>query len=269
MKHWIWICLVILLGLAMPSPSAQAGALTDRLSTFPHWDHPPLTQPAKGDLFYPDWMIGTWSVTSTLVDLVAPLAPEIVSPGFESNRRTLNQPVTFLVRFVSAAQPQPSRNKLLIPGEPLQNAHTVIADRAFNGLNLARAYLGDRQVLSVKVDPRSPNRQITQLRNDRQLVSIITERNTETPDPDTFMTTEIFQQFFRGMPQAFFNVVENTTAYSRQPASSSSAIVADQITAVYLSPQDPDYFQARDRPVALYRYRLDFHAMIPEQPTLP
>nr|WP_319592620.1 hypothetical protein [Zarconia navalis] len=34
-------------------------------------------------------------------------------------------------------------------------------------------------------------------------------------------------------------------------------VTADRVTAIYLSPQDPDYFKAQDRPVALYRYRLD------------
>ncbi|MEL6327067.1 MAG: DUF6816 family protein, partial [Cyanobacteria bacterium J06626_23] len=36
------------------------------------------------------------------------------------------------------------------------------------------------------------------------------------------------------------------------------AITADQITAIYLSPRDPDYFKAFNKPVALYRYRLTF-----------
>jgi hypothetical protein len=44
------------------------------------------------------------------------------------------------------------------------------------------------------------------------------------------------------------------------------AIIAEQVTAIYLSPQDPNYFEAIDpeslfgqpRPVALYRYRLEF-----------
>ena len=45
-------------------------------------------------------MASTWQVTSTLIDLAAPLAPEIVTPGFEGNRRQLNQPVSFVVRFV-------------------------------------------------------------------------------------------------------------------------------------------------------------------------
>jgi hypothetical protein len=33
---------------------------------------------------------------------------------------------------------------------------------------------------------------------------------------------------------------------------------ANQVTAIYLSPQDPDYFAAGGRPVGLYRYRLEF-----------
>ncbi|MUL37107.1 hypothetical protein BWI75_12325 [Gloeocapsopsis sp. AAB1 = 1H9] len=53
------------------------------------------------------------------------------------------------------------------------------------------------------------------------------------------------------------NKVESTTAYHYLPQSH-FVIEADQGTAVYLSPQDPDYFAATSRPVALYRYRLEF-----------
>ena len=44
------------------------------------------------------------------------------------------------------------------------------------------------------------------------------------------------------------------------PTSLSSA---DQITAIYLSPQDPDYFKAKGQPVALYRYQLSFSPVQP------
>ena len=123
-------------------------------------------------------------------------------------------------------------------------------------MSIGRAYLGDRAIESVKVDPTSPNRQITQLRGGRQLVSIVTARGTETPAPDKFITTEVTQQVFRGTPQLYFNQVETTTAYQHLP-SETPAIEADQVTAVYLSPQDADYFKALERPVALYRYRLE------------
>src|SRR6476469_9186605 len=93
------LCLALLLWTG----EAQAGQLANRLADFPAWEGKPPVQVADEDLIYPDWMEGTWNVTSTLVDLVAPLAPEVVTPGFESNRRHLNQPVSFHVRFEAAS----------------------------------------------------------------------------------------------------------------------------------------------------------------------
>ncbi|MEP0868515.1 hypothetical protein NDA01_01725 [Trichocoleus desertorum AS-A10] len=270
MKQWsfdwrnlLWCCLSILIMLWQPI--AQAGPLGDRIAAFPQWQEQPPVQAAKGDLVYPEWLAGNWDVTSTLVDLVAPLAPEVITPGFESNRQYLQQPVQFRVRFAPAATSNKPKS-LLLPTTRPENGVEVVADRAFNGLNIAKAYLGDRAVLAVKVDPHSPNRQITLLRGDRQLISIVTGRATETPQADQFITTEVFQQQFRGAPQLYFNQVETTTSYQKSAQKSAAAenpaIVADQITAVYLSPQDPDYFKAgglsNRRPVALYRYRLDF-----------
>ena len=192
--------------------AAQAGQLKSHIESFPNWQK--LTVPsAQGDLIYPDWMAGTWNVTSTLVDVAAPLAPDLVTPGFESNRRSLNVPV----RFVRDA------------------SQDLVADRAFNGLNLARAYLCG-SVMAVKVDYTSPNRQITLLKGDRTLVSLVTGRATESLQNDEFITTEVFQQLFKGV-QPYFNEVESTTAYQ---ALANLAIEADQVTAVYLSPQDPD-----------------------------
>lgn len=267
------LCLII--GLFWANP-AQASPLAERVAAFPNWENKPPVQVAEDDLVYPQWLTGTWQVTSTLIDLVAPLAPKLVTPGFESNRQYLNQPIQFQVRFVEASPTQsfPILAKRLDRLPTYKN--NIIADRAFNGLNIAKAYLanGDNNpVLNVKVDPNSPNRQITTLKGNRQLVSIITGRLSETPTPDRFITSEVFQQLFRGMPQPYFNQVETTTDYHYSP-DAGVAIVADQLTAVYLSPQDPDYFKAsrstsgltsnipletlQEHPVALYRYRLEF-----------
>lgn len=257
-----WGILSVILLIFWSNP-AWAGVLSDRISTFPQWSSKPPVQLAVGDLGYPPWLAGTWEVSSTLVDLAAPLAPAVVTPGFDSNRQYLGQPVQFQVRFAPM-------QSLPTPGRSLQDRSApllprfrsfvrptteIVADRAFNGLNVAKAYLGDRAVLAVKVDPSSPNRQITLLPGDRQLTSTVTGRATETPDPDRFITTEVFQQQFRGGPQVYFNEVETTTSYHRID---SGKITADQITAIYLSPQDPNYFKAGDRPVALYRYQLEF-----------
>ncbi|BBD67181.1 hypothetical protein NIES4072_55260 [Nostoc commune NIES-4072] len=249
----IWSFCLLLLFLLWGG-DAFAGELSERLANFPQWEKLTSVQPASGDLVYPEWMAGTWQVTSTLVDLAAPLAPEIVTPGFEGNRRQLNQPVSFVVRFVKE---QPSITGLKILPQIKKKSPILVADRAFNSLNLARAYLGNEAVLLVKVDPDSPNRQITFLRSSRQLVSIVTARATETTPDDKFITTEVFQQLFKGGSRPYLNSVESTTAYHKLPTAN-PAIEADQVTAVYLSPQDPDYFKTGSRPVALYRYRLEF-----------
>ncbi len=251
----IWgFCLV--LALLLWGGGARAGVLADRISSFPNWDSKPSIAVAKGDLVYPDWMAGNWNVASTLVDLAAPLAPNIVTPGFEGNRRYLQQPVLFKVRF------QPEKNTGFILNNRNKLAQKIVADRNFNGLNIAKAYLGDGPVLSVKVDPTNPNRQITVLKGEKQLISIVTGRGTETPNPREFVSTEISQQVFRGESDIYLNEVETTTAYrvvgdGKNSDSASRKIEADQVTAIYLSPQDPDYFAAGGHPVALYRYRLE------------
>ena len=253
-KRLFWITLLFLVWL-LCSGQARAGALTERLDNFPNWTGKPPVQTAVGDLAYPAWMEGDWSMTTTLVDMAAPLAPEIMTPGFENNRQFLNQPVECVVRFVPARPLVPSNR--LVPTAVRQSAQ-IVSDRAFNGFNLARAYLGEAGVKAVKVDPSNPNRQITFLQGDRQLVSTVTGRATETPDEDEFVTTEVFQQLFRGRrPTLYLNEVENTTRYRRSDGSSLS-FDADQTTAIYLSPQDPDYFRALNKPVALYRYHLEF-----------
>ncbi|MFL9455789.1 MULTISPECIES: DUF6816 family protein [Nostocales] len=250
----IWACCLILLYLYWGG-AAEAGELSEKLANFERWEKLTSVQPAVGDLVYPEWMEGDWEVKSTLSDLAAPLAPDIVTPGFEGNRQYLNKPISFKVRFVKSKLPA-----IALKAIPTINSKSVavVADRAFNGLNLARAYLSDA-VLSVKVDPKTPNRQITFLRGDRQLVSTISGRATETTGDGKFIGTEVFQQIFKGGGRPFFNVVESTTAYHKLDGlAGSPAIEADQVTAVYLSPQDPNYFSAGSRPVALYRYRLEF-----------
>jgi len=256
-RNLVWLTLLALVWL-LCSGEALAGSLTDRVQRFPNWSNKPSVGSSQGDLVYPNWMAGTWQMTSTLTDMVAPLAPEVVTPGFEGNRKFLDQPIAAPIRFIPA-NIKAGRRLGRIGTTDTSPENTIVSDRAFNGLSLARAYLGDGWVEAVKVDPNNPNRQVTFLRDNRQLASTVTGRSVETPDQQTFITTEIFQQFFRGVGDAtaYLNEVENTTAYYQQPGEH-PAITADQITAIYLSPRDPDYFKARNQPVALYRYQLTF-----------
>lgn len=266
----IWtFCLIFLLVFCFDNSNCKAGELNQRLQNFPQWKKLTSVKRAVGDLIYPEWMKGEWEVKSTLVDLVAPLAPDIVTPGFESNRQYLNQPVSFKVRFVIQKPVLSVFNfqtpLFKIPLKRVANGDNkstaVIADRAYNGLNLARAILGKNTVKAVKVDPDSPNRQITFLLGERQLVSIVKSRATETTADGRFIATEVFQQLFKSSARPYLNSVESVTAYKKL-STSNPAIEANQVTAVYLSSQDPDFFKAANKPVALYRYRLEFFPIL-------
>lgn len=264
-RNLLWLVLLAFVWL-MCSAQAVAETLTERQQAFPNWQSKPSVAASEGDLAYPQWMAGTWRMDSTLVDMVAPMAPEIVTPGFEGNRQFLGKPIPAVIRFVEKSV---SKGRFL--NQPLFNTVEddveIVSDRGFNGLNLARAYLGDEWVKAVKVDPDNPNRQITFLKDNQQLISTVTGRTVEVPNAGSFATTEVFQQFFRNpssggstqdaAPTVYLNEVENTTIY-RKRSDPNFPIGADQITAIYLSPQDPDYFKAKDRPVALYRYQLSF-----------
>ena len=253
MLGWASRIATLLACLFLLVPVARAGPLDDRLADFPNWSGKPaaLESAVGRDLIYPDWMAGTWQVTSTLVELEAPLAPEIVTPGFEQNRSSLEQPVNFQVRF--GGQQPPARFGL--PRFwPTQKALPVVADRAFNGDRIARAYLGNDAVRAVNVEPTDPNRQLATLAGDRQLISTVTARASETPSTETFIGCEVTQQVYQSPGQIYLNEVEVTAAYRYHP--DDGTIEADQLSAIYLSPQDPQYFQAAGRPVALYRYAL-------------
>ncbi len=250
------LCLSLLLVWLMALPAAAA-ALTDWVAAYPAWRSPAPLAPVtrESDLVYPDWFAGHWQVTSTLTAMEAPLAPEIVSPGFEGNRTLLDQPITFEVRFGPREQPlAPMGTLLALPPLP---SRQVVGDRAFNGEAIARAYLGEA-VQTVEANPTTPNEQLTRLRDGRELLAVVTARSTEQPQPDHFLAAERSQQFFRGANAPLLNIVETTSDYHRE---ADGRITADQFTAIYLSPQDPDWFRAGRRPVALYRYRLDLRPL--------
>ncbi|GAB4357532.1 MAG: hypothetical protein Fur0042_26920 [Cyanophyceae cyanobacterium] len=268
------VALALVAALCLGMPAAIAGPLGDRVAAFPQWLNKPPVRRAVGDLTYPDWMAGTWSVESTLIEMVAPLAPKVISPGYDSNRQFLDRPLTFTVRFGPQAI-APAASPIPVQARP--SAPPIVADRAFNGENISRAYLGDAAKIRVSVDSANPNRQITTLSGDRQLLSEVIGRAIEPADPDTFITTELSQQAFRRLENpgeiqpgdraiAYLNLVETTTVYRHRPDApkGDAPILGDQMTAIFLNPRDNDYPRVRDRPVALYRYHLEFQPVPPD-----
>ncbi|WP_309738003.1 DUF6816 family protein [Chamaesiphon sp. OTE_20_metabat_361] len=239
-----------------------AGDLSDRVARYPDWNAQPKVALHEGELSYPEWFRGRWMANSTLLEQIAPLAPEIVTPGFESNRQYIDKPIEFTVQFIQTDPNKNLKSSLLNLPKLKSNLPTpkIVADRAFNGLNITTAYLGAANVKSVKIDPQNPTKQITQLTQDRQLEAFVTGFDLEAPAPNRFISTEVSQQVFRTTATIYLNTVETTTSYQFS-ATPIPKITATQISAIYLSPQDPDYFRSRgkqgDRPVALYKYRLE------------
>jgi hypothetical protein len=258
----ILVCIGAIAILWMATQSTLAGSLSDRIDRYPNWNRLARFSQHEGELTYPEWFRGRWIATSTLIEQIAPLAPEIVTPGFESNRQYINKPIEFTVQFVpidlgKVAKFSPlnlPRLKSSLP-EP-----SIVADRAFNGLNIATAYLGASNIESVKIDPQNPTKQITQLTQNRELEAFVTGFDLENLNPHRFISTELSQQIFRTSSTIYLNTVETTTSYQLAPTPTPS-ITATQISAIYLSPQDPDYFRSigklQNHPVALYKYRLN------------
>jgi hypothetical protein len=274
----ILTCLVAIAIWWSSSQHALAGALSDRIDRYPNWNtSSPATQ-HEGELTYPEWFKGRWIATSTQLEQIAPLAPAIVTPGFESNRKYIDKPIEFTVQFISKDLTKTVKFSPLNLPRLTSNlpAPKIVADRAFNGLNIATAYLGATNVKSVEIDPQNPTKQITQLTQDRQLETFVTGFDREIPTPvgeaspleNRFISTEISQQVFRTSSSIYLNTVETSTSYQFS-ATPTPRITADQISAIYLSPQDPDYFRTilfqrgsangklGNQPVALYRYRLN------------
>ena len=95
--------------------------------------------------------------------------------------------------------------------------------------------------------------QITTFNSDNQLISTVVGRKQQTVSPTEFITSEITRQFFRRPTSVYLNFVENITKYN---LINPNLIKGEQISGIYLSAQDPDYFLAINKPVALYKYDL-------------
>lgn len=236
------------------NPSA-AESLLDRWEAYPQWsDLPPLEQ-RKGEISYPEWLAGSWLVTSTLVEQIAPLAPDITSPGFEKNNTYLHQPVQFQVKFTDQT-PLPEFSWAL--SDLVKTRRLIVPDRRFNAESITQAYLGEDLQVTVQMKSQPSPQLITVFPGRKRLVSTVIGHSQTFVDEDQFLASELTsQQFIAGSSQ-YLNQVETTTAYRRQGP---GEITASQITAVYLPPADPDYFAANNHPIALYRYELTLEAV--------
>ena len=186
----------------------QSSQLLERKSIWPDWRVPSfLKRPSfKDDLIYPDWFEGLWDVNSIIES--------------EKSEESI---------FHSARFKRNSTGKL-------------VADREYNTQSFA---LNSKNggFLSVKNDPKSPNRQFAKLTEDRYLETKIIGRLDETINNDIFITDELILQIFHAPELSRISQVETLTEFRKCEYDSNIMskvnnfnICGEQFQAIYNQP---------------------------------
>ena len=152
----------------------------ERKSIWPNWRLPSyLKRPSlKDDLIYPDWFEGVWDVNTKL----------------ESDKN--EESIIHSAKFV--------RN----------SSGKLVADREYNTKSFAlNSKNGD--FLSVKNDPKSPNRQFAKLTQDRYLETKIIGRLQEKIDNKIFITDELILQILHTPEFSRVSQVETLTEFKK------------------------------------------------------
>jgi hypothetical protein len=158
----------------------QSSKLYERKSIWPDWRLPSsIKRPGlKDDLIYPDWFEGVWDVTSEI----------------ESDQN--QEPIIHSAKFI------------------LNTSGDLIADREYNTKSYALS-TKTGGFLSVKNDPKSPNRQFAKLTEDRYLETKIIGRLQEKIDNNIFITDELILQILHTPEFSRVSQVETLTEFKK------------------------------------------------------
>jgi len=186
----------------------QSSKLSERKLIWPDWRLPSsIKRPGlKDDLIYPDWFEGVWDVTSEI----------------ESDQN--QEPIIHSAKFI------------------LNTSGDLIADREYNTKSYAlRTKTGG--FLSVKNDPKSPNRQFAQLTEDRYLETKIIGRLQEKIDNNIFITDELILQILHTPEFSRVSQVETLTEFKKCGSNQTDEInlsdfniCGEQFQAIYNQP---------------------------------
>jgi len=186
----------------------QPSKLYERKLIWPDWRLPSsIKRPRlKDDLIYPDWFAGVWNVTS-----------EIES---EQNQ----EPITHSAKFIQ------------------NTSGDLVADREYNTKSYALS-TKTGGFLSVKNDPKSPNRQFAKLTEDRYLETKIIGRLQEKIDNKIFITDELILQILHTPEFSRVSQVETLTEFKKCGSNQTDKInlsdfniCGEQFQAIYNQP---------------------------------
>jgi len=186
----------------------QPSQLFERKLIWPDWRLPaPLNRPGlNDDLIYPDWFEGVWDVSSQIVG---------------ANNQ---EPVLHSAKFIH------------------DQSGKLIADREYNTKSYA-LHSKNGGFLSVKNDPKSPNRQFAKLTDDRYLETKIIGRLQEKINNNILITDELTLQILHTPDLSRVTQVETLTEFRKCKSdertltnSNDFNICGDQFQAVYNEP---------------------------------
>ncbi len=188
--------MVLLISAAPALAASSSDLLEQRIDTWPAWSLPaPLPRPGQKDLVYPAWFAGSWQATN--------------------HDPSGNEPdLHYTVRFSTDPKGQ------------------VVGDRAYNASAIGRALLGP-QLLEVRNDPRNPNRQLAELRDDQQLESTVVGRRSSQASEGEFLADELALQVLHGPGEPRVSRVETLSRYRLE---ADGSISGEQWQASYPSP---------------------------------
>ena len=186
----------------------QTSQLSERKSIWPNWRAPSfLKRPSlKDDLIYPDWFEGIWDVNSNIEG--------------DKNEESIIHSAKF--KYDASGK--------------------LVADREYNTQSFALSSKNGG-FLSVKNDPKSPNRQFAKLTEDRYLETKIIGRLYETINNEIFITDELILEIFHTPELSRVSQVETLTEFRKcgydgntLSKLSSFNICGEQFQAVYNQP---------------------------------
>ena len=186
----------------------QPSKLSERKLIWPDWRFPSsIKRPGlKDDLIYPDWFEGVWDVTTEI----------------ESDQS--QEPIIHSAKFIH------------------NTSGDVIADREYNTKSYALS-TKTGGFLSVKNDPKSPNRQFAELTEDRYLETKIIGRLQEEIDNNIFITDELILQILHTPEFSRVSQVETLTEFKKCGSNQNEEInlsdfniCGEQFQAIYNQP---------------------------------
>ena len=186
----------------------QSSKLSERKSTWPDWRFPSsIKRPGlKDDLIYPNWFEGVWDVNSVI----------------EGDKN--QEPIIHSAKFI------------------YNNSGNLIADREYNTKSYALS-TKTSSFLSVKNDPKSPNRQFAKLTEDRYLETKIIGRLQEKINNNIFMTDELTLQILHQPEFSRVSQVETLTEFEKCGSNQNNKInlsalniCGEQFQAIYNQP---------------------------------